>query len=218
MVASQVELVSLSARPNSEAVRWSCDGSPNFSLEAAGAQRTGTDVILHLQEEELEYIEPARIRTLINTYCDFMPVEVQLEETVNKREAPWRKARGSSAMRTTSSCIATSTHSKAIPCSGFTSTPTTPTTCRASSISPSPPPPRRLGKGRDQALLQPGLCERLHQGGGAQISATPARGDRFTRYPAEREPLGAADRSPGALHWRLCGQEGGRPAEAAASR
>jgi molecular chaperone HtpG len=44
-------------------------------------------------DEELEYIEPARIRTLITTYCDFMPVEVQLEgETVNKREAPWRKS------------------------------------------------------------------------------------------------------------------------------
>ena len=93
MVASQVELLSLSARPNSEAVRWSCDGSPNFSLEAAERSEPGTDVILHLQEEELEYIEPARIRTLINTYCDFMPVEVQLEgETVNKREAPWRKS------------------------------------------------------------------------------------------------------------------------------
>ena len=93
MVASQVELLSLSARPNSDAVRWSCDGSPNFSLEAAERSEPGTDVILHLQEEELEYIEPARIRTLINTYCDFMPVEVQLEgETVNKREAPWRKS------------------------------------------------------------------------------------------------------------------------------
>ena len=93
MVAKQVELVSLSARPESQAVRWSCDGSPNFSLEAADRSEPGTDVILHLMEEELEYIEPSRIRTLITTYCDFMPVEVQLEgETVNKREAPWRKS------------------------------------------------------------------------------------------------------------------------------
>jgi len=93
MVAKQVQLVSLSARDGSEAVRWSCDGSPNFSLEAAERSEPGTDVILHLMEEELEYIEPARIRTLITTYCDFMPVEVQLEgETVNKREAPWRKS------------------------------------------------------------------------------------------------------------------------------
>lgn len=93
MVASQVELVTLSAREGSEAVRWSCDGSPNFSLEATERSEPGTDVILHLMEEELEYIEPSRIRTLITTYCDFMPVAVQLEgETVNKREAPWRKS------------------------------------------------------------------------------------------------------------------------------
>lgn len=93
MVAKQVELVSLSASAGAEAVRWSCDGSPNFSLEEAERSEPGTDVILHLMEEELEYIEPARIRTLITTYCDFLPVQVQLEgETVNKREAPWRKS------------------------------------------------------------------------------------------------------------------------------
>ncbi|MFM7674660.1 MAG: molecular chaperone HtpG [Synechococcus sp.] len=93
MVARQVELVSRSARPDAEAVRWTCDGSPAFHLEAAERSEPGTDVILHLMEEELEYIEPARIRTLITTYCDFLPVEVQLQgETVNKREAPWRKS------------------------------------------------------------------------------------------------------------------------------
>lgn len=93
MVAKQVELVSLSARPGSEAVRWSCDGSPNFSLEGTERSEPGTDVILRLMEEELEYIEPSRIRNLITTYCDFLPVEVQLEgETVNKRQAPWRSS------------------------------------------------------------------------------------------------------------------------------
>lgn len=93
MVASQVELISLSARPDSEAVRWSCDGSPNFSLAAAERSAPGTDVILHLMEEELEYLEPSRLRNLITTYCDFMPVEVQLEgERINKMEAPWRRS------------------------------------------------------------------------------------------------------------------------------
>jgi len=91
MVAREVELISLSAREGSEAVRWRCDGSPRFSLEAAERSEPGTDVVLHLMEDELEYIEPSRIRTLITTYCDFLPVEVQLEgETVNKRKAPWR--------------------------------------------------------------------------------------------------------------------------------
>ena len=93
MVAERVELLTRSARPDAQGVRWSCDGSPNFSLSAAEKEQPGTDVILHLMEDELEYLEPARIRTLINTYCDFMAVPVQLEgETINKREAPWRKS------------------------------------------------------------------------------------------------------------------------------
>ena len=93
MVADRVELITKSARPDSEAVRWSCDGSPNFSIGSTERDQPGTNVILHLMEDELEYLEPARIRTLINTYCDFMAVPVQLEgETINKMEAPWRKS------------------------------------------------------------------------------------------------------------------------------
>jgi molecular chaperone HtpG len=93
MVATQVEIISLSARPDAEAIRWSCDGSPKFSLSGAERSAPGTDVILHLMEEELEYLEPSRLRNLITTYCDFLPVEVQLEgETINKMEAPWRRS------------------------------------------------------------------------------------------------------------------------------
>jgi molecular chaperone HtpG len=93
MVARQVELVTLSAREGAEAVRWTCDGSPRFTLEGAEREAAGTDVILHLLDDEKEYIEPSRIRTLITTYCDFLPVEVQLEgETVNRRQAPWRRS------------------------------------------------------------------------------------------------------------------------------
>ena len=93
MVADRVELITQSAKPDQESVCWSCDGSPNFNLSGAERSEPGTDVVLHLMEEEMEYLEPARIRTLINTYCDFMSVPVQLEgETINKMEAPWRKS------------------------------------------------------------------------------------------------------------------------------
>ena len=95
MVASKVELRSLSARPGASAVRWSCDGSPRFQLEEGDRDTPGTDVLLHLQEEELEYLEPSRIRQLITTYCDFMPVPVKLEgDTVNRCKAPWRQSPG----------------------------------------------------------------------------------------------------------------------------
>ena len=93
MVAREVELVTRSARPDVEAVRWRCDGSPNFTLEACEKDDAGTDVVLHLMDEELEYLEPARLRSLITQYCDFMPVTVELEgEAVNKKIAPWRQS------------------------------------------------------------------------------------------------------------------------------
>lgn len=93
MVASKVELRSLSAKPGASAVHWSCDGSPKFQLEEGDRSTPGTDVILHLQEEELEYREPSRIRQLIITYCDFMPVPVKLEgHTVNRCKSPWRQS------------------------------------------------------------------------------------------------------------------------------
>ena len=92
MVAKEVELITRSARPDSEAVRWVCDGSPAFKLESHERSEAGTDVILHLMDDELEYLEPARLRTLITQYCDFMPIDVQLEgESVNKRNPAWRR-------------------------------------------------------------------------------------------------------------------------------
>ena len=93
MVAKQVTLVSLSAKPGAVPIRWGCDGSPSFILEEGERSEPGTDVTLHLQDEEQDYIEPARIRQLIKSYCDFMPVAVKLEgEIVNRRHSPWRKS------------------------------------------------------------------------------------------------------------------------------
>ncbi len=93
MVAKNVEIITKSAKPNSKSIKWSCDGSPRFTLEEIDREDIGTDVILHLLEEEKEFIEPSRIKNLITKYCDFMPVTVQLEgEVINKRNPPWRQA------------------------------------------------------------------------------------------------------------------------------
>ena len=91
MVAERVDIITKSALNNSEPIKWTCDGSPNFSLEAIEKESIGTEVILHLMVEEIEYIEPARIKSLITKYCDFMPVEINFEgEAINKRNPPWR--------------------------------------------------------------------------------------------------------------------------------
>ncbi len=93
MVSKKVEIITKSAVNNKKAFKWSCDGSPSFSLEDSERDDIGTDVILHLLEEEKEFIEPARIKSLIKKYCDFMPIDVLLEgEVINKKNPPWRKS------------------------------------------------------------------------------------------------------------------------------
>ncbi len=93
MVAKQVELITRSARKDSVGIKWTCDGSPKFKLSNHEREESGTDVILYLMDEELEYLEPTRIKGLITKYCDFMPVEVYLnDEVINKRDPAWRKS------------------------------------------------------------------------------------------------------------------------------
>ncbi|MBW4595244.1 MAG: molecular chaperone HtpG [Brasilonema angustatum HA4187-MV1] len=93
MVAQKVEIDTLSYKEGAQAVHWSCDGSPSFTLEDSARTTIGTTITLTLQEEEQEYLESARIKTLIKTYCDFMPVAIKLDgEVSNKQRAVWRES------------------------------------------------------------------------------------------------------------------------------
>ncbi len=92
MVAREVEILTKSAKKDSKGYKWKCDGSPKFSIEESLKELPGTDIILYLMEEEKEYLEPERIKTLVKKYCDFMPFDVQLSGTsINKQDPPWRK-------------------------------------------------------------------------------------------------------------------------------
>ena len=92
MVSERVDIITRSAIGNTKAYKWSCDGSPNFTLDESSREEVGTDVILHLLDEEKEFIEPERIKSLIKKYCDFMAIDVLLEgEAINKKNPPWRK-------------------------------------------------------------------------------------------------------------------------------
>jgi molecular chaperone HtpG len=91
MVAKQVEIDTLSYKEGSEAVHWSCDGSPAFTLSESTRTQRGTTITLTLQDEEEEYLEAVRIRALVKTYCDFMPFPIKLEgEAINKQKALWK--------------------------------------------------------------------------------------------------------------------------------
>lgn len=76
MVSSRVDIITRSYREGAEAVKWSCDGTPEFTLEPAEKKERGTDIVLHIDEENKDFLEKARIETLLNKYCRFLPVPV----------------------------------------------------------------------------------------------------------------------------------------------
>ncbi len=93
MVASNVEIDTLSYQSGAEAVHWSCDGSTVFTLDSSSKTEQGTTITLTFQEEELEYLETERIKQLVKTYCDFLPVVIKLDgEQINKQKAPWKES------------------------------------------------------------------------------------------------------------------------------
>jgi molecular chaperone HtpG len=93
MVAQKVEIDTLSYKEGAKAVHWTCDGSPTFQLEDSPRTQRGTTITLTLMEDEVEYLEAPRIRQLVKTYCDFMPVPIKLDgETINRQTAPWRQS------------------------------------------------------------------------------------------------------------------------------
>ena len=93
MVARQVEIDTLSYQEGAQAVHWTCDGSPEFKLEDSNRTQRGTTITLTLMDDELEYTEASRIRQLVKTYCDFMPVSIKMDgETLNRQKAPWRES------------------------------------------------------------------------------------------------------------------------------
>lgn len=93
MVSQKVEIDTLSYKEGAEAVHWSCEGNTDYQLEASEWNQRGTKITLTLMEEEQEYLEEARIKSLVKTYCDFMPVPIKLgEEQINKQKAPWKES------------------------------------------------------------------------------------------------------------------------------
>ena len=76
MVAKKVEIITRSYREDAKAVKWTCDGSPEFTLEDAERDGRGTDIILHIDDDCKEFLEESRIQGLLSKYCRFLPVPV----------------------------------------------------------------------------------------------------------------------------------------------
>ncbi len=77
MVADKVEIITRSFREGAVTMHWSCDGSPEYTMEEASAERSrGTDIVLHLSEESKEFADKDRIRGILKKYCSFLPVPI----------------------------------------------------------------------------------------------------------------------------------------------
>lgn len=96
MVASEVEIWSKSYKEDALTAHWTCDGSTQFSLdeptgEHAKAER-GTDVVLHVAEDSDEFLEEARLRTILTKYCKFLPIPIEFEgQLINDTTPIWTK-------------------------------------------------------------------------------------------------------------------------------
>ena len=91
MVSKKVEIISKTYKkgPGSKAVRWECDGSPDYNITEAEKSSRGTDIILHIADDSLEFLEEARILDLLKKYCKFLPVPIRFGNEKN-----WEKVEG----------------------------------------------------------------------------------------------------------------------------
>ena len=76
MVASKVEIITKSYKEDAHAVKWTCDGSPEFTMEETKKEDRGTDIVLYIDDESKEFLEENRIQSLLAKYCRFLPVPV----------------------------------------------------------------------------------------------------------------------------------------------
>ena len=108
MVSKKVEIVTKSYKEGSKAVKWSCDGSPKFTIEDADKADRGSDIILYIDDDCKEFLDKIRIRELLNKYCKFLPVPIAFgkktewkdgkevetaeDDIINNVEPLWTKA------------------------------------------------------------------------------------------------------------------------------
>ncbi|MDY6800357.1 MAG: molecular chaperone HtpG [Bacteroidota bacterium] len=76
MVSKKVEIITRSYKEDAKAVKWTCDGSPEYKIEEVEKEDRGTDIILHIDDDSKEFAEENKINELLNKYCRFLPIEI----------------------------------------------------------------------------------------------------------------------------------------------
>ena len=76
MVSKRVEIVTKSYKEGAKAIKWSCDGSPEYEITEAEREGRGTDIIMYIDDDSKEFLEEARVSAILNKYCKFLPVAI----------------------------------------------------------------------------------------------------------------------------------------------
>lgn len=76
MVSDKVEIVTKSYKEGAKAVKWSCEGNPEYTLEETEKAERGTDIIMYINEEEKDFLEDSKVNELLTKYCKFLPIEI----------------------------------------------------------------------------------------------------------------------------------------------
>jgi molecular chaperone HtpG len=88
MVASKVEINTLSYKEEAKAAKWECDGSTQFKITKGKRKERGTDIILHIAEDSLDFLETYKISQLLTKYCKFLPVAIEFDGKIINEEKP----------------------------------------------------------------------------------------------------------------------------------
>lgn len=92
MVSEKVEIFTKSFKEDAQAVRWECDGSPEYILEETQKETRGTDIVLHINEESQEFLETERINIILKKFCRFLPIPIFFEgKQINNIQPAWTK-------------------------------------------------------------------------------------------------------------------------------
>ena len=89
MVSSEVDIITKSYQPDAKAVKWSCNGSPDYTMEDAERSERGTDIVLHIADDAEEFLDESKIVSLLRKYCRFLPIPIRCGD-----ESHWQKPEG----------------------------------------------------------------------------------------------------------------------------
>ncbi len=76
MVSERVDIVTKSYKDGSKAVKWSCDGNPEFTIEDVDKENVGTDIVMHVSEDSKEFLDEDKLKEILEKYCKFLPIPV----------------------------------------------------------------------------------------------------------------------------------------------